>query len=421
MTNFDKPYKKYDELIKILEDRNLNITDEDRVKNLLQLHGFHLLINGYGKSFITKNGGKFQTNACLDDVYSLYLIDSEMQELFLSSVLKVERHLANTIGNVVADYFGVDNDKDFLDYLIKNKGQNPDNKEPSDNSYLCYKKYQKQHSRKVIGKIYGAMRINKNNPSFYYKKKHNHIPPWILVQNLTFGQIINYYQIQKEKLKTEIVNEMIISAEEENHFDQKKDLFLNTALILSSFRNAAAHTSPLHLFKAKEHMKNYDAPSKETLERYLGKEIFKSSDYDSLKTGGLYAALLSLLLLNRDSFQRRLLIKNLQSLEQIWKEEPFSEDYKAYKETAGLPDDYVERLKSAHEQLEKNEMAAQHPTNDFSVFKTVFVYTNNTFHLFKNCQYIKEKEIKELFFLEATQKKYSLCKKCLAKQKSISK
>lgn len=439
MTNFEKPYKTYDELVKILKNRNLDISNTSEAKNLLQLYGFHPLINGYGKSFITKNGGEFQANASLDDIYSLYLIDSEMQELFLTSVLKVERHLANIIGYVVAEHFGIDSDKEYVDRILKKIEEYKKKHKkyrikslPSQKSYLYYKNYSEDYSTAyTIHKIVNCIVYSKNNPIAYYRENHNHIPPWILVQNLTFGQIVDYYQIQQHDFKTEIVNEMITSIEkeygkktEEDYADQKKNLFYNTAQILSCFRNAAAHTSPLYLFKAKEHIKNYDAPSKETLERYLGEGILKSNEYSSLKTGGLYVALLSLLLLNRDSFQRRLLISKLQSLEQIWKEEPFSEDYKAYKETAGLPDDYVERLKSAHEQLENNEMSAQHPINTFSILKTVFVHTSNTFHLYRNCQYIKEKEIKEikeLSFLEAIQKKYSLCKKCLAKQKSISK
>ncbi len=433
MTNFEKPYKNYDELVKILKNRNLDISNTSEAKNLLQLYGFHPLINGYGKSFITKNGGEFQANASLDDIYSLYLIDSEMQELFLTSVLKVERHLANIIGYVVAEHFGIDSDKEYVDRILKKIDEYKKKRKtyrinslPSQKSYLYYKNYSSDYDvTKTIHKIINRIVYSQNNPIAYYREKHDHIPPWILVQDLSFGQIVKYYQIQQSKLKTEIVNEMITSVEEEkNHINQKKELFFNTIQILSRFRNAAAHTSPLHLFKAKEHIENYNAPNEDTFKWYLGKDIFESISNDSLKTGGLYVALLSLLLLNRDSFQRRLLISKLQSLEQIWKEEPFSEDYKAYKETAGLPDDYVERLKSAHEQLENNEMSAQHPINTFSILKTVFVHTSNTFHLYRNCQYIKEKEIKEikeLSFLEAIQKKYSLCKKCLAKRKAISK
>lgn len=446
MNNFDKPYKNYDELVGILKNKNLVIEDESKAKNLLQLHGFHHFINGYGKSFIKEKSDKFQSGTTLDDIYSLYLIDSEIQELFLTNVLKIEKNIANTIGNVVAEHFGVDNDKEFFDYLIekekeekKKKKTNKELPEKSPkklpekflkkDSYLYYKNYSKTRKnaakpKEVISNIIRSANHTFDNPTYYYREKHNHIPPWILVQNLTFGQIVKYYEIQQPNLKTKIANEMISSSMEKEDIDQKKVLFNITALILSCFRNAAAHTSPLFLFKVEEHINHYLPPSKKTLEHYLGKEIFESISNDSLKTGSLYVALLSLLLLNRDSFQRRLLITKLQSLEQIWKEEPFLEDYKAYKEKAGLPDNYVDRLESAQKQLEKNEMAAHHPTNDFSVFKTVFVYTNNTFHLYGNCQYIVKKEIKEIkeiSFLEATQKKYSLCKKCLAKRKAISK
>ena len=441
MTNFDKPYKNYDELIKILEDRNLDISKTSQAKNLLQLYGYHLLINGYGASFIKKNSEEFQSGTSLDDIYSLYLIDSEIQELFLTSVLKIERHMANTIGNVVAEHFDVDNDKEHFN--------NPNSKEPKKDSYLCYKNYKKPREisltvKEVIDYLVNSTRKTPDNPSYYYRKNHNHIPPWIWVQNLTFGQIIKYYRIQKPNLKTEIVNEMITPVENEN-IDYKKELFLSSTLILSCFRNAAAHASPLYIFKAKKHIKKYSPPSKTTLEHYLGSKIFEENDPDSLGKDDLYSALLSLLLLNRDSLQRRLLITKLQSLEQSWKENPsFISDYKEYIKKAGLPNNYIERLTNAHNQLDKNETFEiyekdysdtgtviyskkrnfKHPLNYFSDKKMVFVYRDGIFHLYENCQHIRDVEkerLKKISSIEANTRKYNLCKSCLAKQKSISK
>lgn len=430
MTNFDKPYKNYDELLKILEDRNLDIVDKEKAKNLLQLHGYYSLINGYKESFLEKSGEKYKPGYNLDDIYSLYLIDSEMQELFLTSVLKVEKHLANTIGNVVAEHFGVDHRNSYLDYLKKPKPRASYHYSPSKNSYLTEENYCGDFKRKTLQNIISRIYYCTHNPILYYKNHHDHIPPWILVQNLTFGQIVNYYQIQKPKIKSEIVNEMITSVDNEN-MSKKKTLFYSEAQILSFFRNTAAHAAPIYLFKVDKHQKHFTQPSKEQLKFYLGENIFENSDELLMGENDLYAAFLSLLLLDRDSLQREMLITKLKSLEYNYKNTPvFSDDYKEYINKAGLPDNYIERLESANEHLEKNELSIKykamtingeehiiaektlkHPKNDFGAMKKVFIQDSTLYHVYKDCQYLK-KEVKSIPFQEAVFKNLKLCKKC---------
>lgn len=438
MTDFDKPYKNYDELIKILENRNLDIIDEDRAKNLLQLYGYYPLINGYKRSFTKNNSEEYKSGYNLGDIYSLYLIDSEMQELFLTSVLKVEKHLANTIGNIVAKHFGVDNHNSYLDYLCEHKNDHqkiPYHYSSSPNSYLTEENYSNvtKHRKKVLKKIIYKIFKCSDNPIAYYKKHHNHIPPWILVQNLTFGETVNYYQIQKSKLKNEIVNEMITSIEFEN-IESKKSLFYSETQILSFFRNTAAHASPIYLFKVNENQKHFTVPSRKSLEFYLGQKIFEPNDPPSLGKNDLYAAFLALLLLNRDSLQRKMFINKLSSLEHNYKDEPaFSKDYDEYIKKAGLPINYINRLESASENLSKNELGKtykteiidsvehtymstqiKHPINDFGAMKKVYKQDSQLYHLFRNCQYLK-KQVEEISFQEAAYNNLRLCKKCKAR------
>lgn len=112
------------------------------------------------------------------------------------------------------------------------------------------------------------MKFCKDNPTKYYRENKNHIPPWILTQNLYFGTNIQLYSIQKSNIKTAIVQKMVPIKENEN-LDAKKELFSCLTEILRQFRNTAAHFSPMYLKRATQH----NTPSKRILSFYLGNQI----------------------------------------------------------------------------------------------------------------------------------------------------
>lgn len=444
MSNFDKPYKSIKELCNILKKRNLDLGNEQVATNLLQLYGYYPLINGYKNPFLDTTNPKheiYKKDSTLKDIYSLYLIDSEFQELFLTSVLKIEKHLANTLGNEVAYNFGVQNNNSYLTYISKRKGKDDGYvyKESSD-SYLDLNNYVGKFKKKCLKKINKNIYYCKDNPTLYYKNHHNHIPPWILVQNLTFGVIINYYQIQLTEIKDKIVNEMITSIKNEDR-EKKKVLFYTEIQLLSFFRNEAAHSSPIYLFRISEaqHPTFYFA-EKKALKLYLGIEIFEKGDSPSLGTNDLYAAFLALLLLNRDDTQRAYFIDRLCSIENKYKNNSnFTQYYKKYVHEAGLPDNYINRLKSASDNLMKNELkvqdferedsngiihkktifSLQHIPTSVSMMKYVYFSKNgNKYHLYKDCSYIKNTSTEKILMMEAMDNGLIECKRCENKYKS---
>lgn len=446
---FDKPYKNTEELLQILKNRNLNLVNDGIAKNLLQLYGYYPLINGYNHPLIKTNNLNSEiyiNHSNLGNIYSLYLIDSEFQELFLTNVLKIEKHFANTLGNEVASNFGVDHHNKYLEKL-----NSADSKEDirkaykseyysSPGSYLDKKNYVGKKIITCLKGINKAIYKCKDDPISFYKKKHNHIPPWILVQNLTFGMVTNYYKIQQPKIKTKIVDEMITSKDDNEDKRLKKNLFLSELQILSFFRNIAAHSSPIYLFRiSKEHHYTFNYPSKKSLKYYLGNQIFEDTDPDSLGTNDLYAALLALLLLNRDGNQRDLFLDKLYSLENKFKNNlNYIKDYQNYIYEAGLPTNYVERLFNASKKLIYNEYSTctkeykdidgqihikkenflKHPLDTLSLMKKVYVSkSGNRYHLYKDCSYLNGKTIKYIPITEAMDNNLTSCKKCQGKAK----
>lgn len=404
MEEFDKPYKNYDELIEILIQRGLNISNKEFAKFLLQTVGYYPLINGFKKPFLVEdNPEKFEKDTTLEDLYNLYIIDSQFRELFLTNVLYIEKHLASLLGNAIGRHYGVNN-------FNENDEENPN---PGVSSYLNANNYQGSRKYSVLNEVKRQMRSCKNNPVKYYKENKNHIPPWILTQNLYFGTNIQLYSIQKSNIKTAIVQKMIPTKNENENLDAKKGLFNCITEILRQFRNTAAHFSPMYLKKATQN----NNPSKRILSYYLGNEIWDNSDPCNLGENDLYSALLAIFLLMRDPAKRKVLLNKLTNLDSSYNQDNnYRRGYRKYLEVASLPFNYIDRLKSAESNIEELENSAvMLQSQKVGLLKTVYhLNGSNVYHKNKNCRYISNhiSSVSEISEQDALDRGYKSCKAC---------
>lgn len=420
---FDKPYRPLPDLVDMLKDeRHLLIKDKRSAINLLSLYGYYPLINGYKKPFLeTPVNEQYRENSTLEDLYSLFIMDSQFQEIFQQNELNIERHLSNVLGNEVAKNFGVNDHSN-------NDSDNPDTTVVS---YLNSDNYIGDDRNSVIWYIRNKIIPTKEKPTSYYRDDKNHIPPWILVQNMPLGTLARFYKIQQEHIKKSIVNELITPIDDED-MDKKKAIFLSCLEILRKFRNAAAHAAPLYLLKAEQD----NCPSRETFINYMGTSIFKDSDPTNLGKSDLYSALLTLFLLTRDERQRAYVLEKINYIRSSYKNVPIkaiSNAYDNYLSVSGLPMDFIERLQDAHIELAKHELGKKentkidengnyikevvlyrkHPLTNVGAFQDVYLDENNFCHFNKDCQNIPNKEkIQKLSLMSIMDNNSKFCSKC---------
>lgn len=350
---FDKPFLDFTELIELLVSRGLTINNKVTATELLQEYGYYNLINGFKPPFLQgnhkQNGSEiFKTDASLIKIAGEFFLDSQFQEILLTDILPVENHFKTLIGYEVAKKFGVND----------HTADDPSNPDPSEQSYLYPDNYITQNRNSVISFIRNKVLIKcKDNPVKYYRENHNHIPPWILVSNMTLGEAVKFFQILPSKLKTNVVNGLIDPIKNED-LGEKKLLFLSAVEVLRQFRNAAAHSSPVYLTKAHFSPHMINQPSAKVLKKYLGPGSM-SNELGISKLNNLYVALLMILLLTQKQARREHFVQKLESLEQSYlvsnenSEHQFTRDlYFTYLEMADLPQDYISRLKEANEILD---------------------------------------------------------------------
>lgn len=231
---YDKPFLTYDELLTRLHDvYGLEIISPSMDKKALSTLSYYDLVNGYQECMMVN--GKFKPGISFSHLYHLHFIDKDFQNIILSSSLIAENAFKNKLAYSLAKNFGVD----MVDYLHKS------NYKPAHNRDIVFSK--------VVKEIKNGLGVWKNNafiytqqPTKHYIENHNHVPPWILLKNTSFGNAINLYVLLKGAVKEEVTNEIITA----NMPVKDKISVITSALnLIRKFRNVVAHNLKFITFR----------------------------------------------------------------------------------------------------------------------------------------------------------------------------
>lgn len=226
MSDWDKPFKTYDELISLMRSRNIIITDDNYAKECLSDISYYLLVNGH-KDLFPSVEERFIVPVPLETLHYLYLIDTRLNNILFRYIIEIERSLKSKISYVVSKNYGVYTDI----YDLSNSN-------PSD--YLYRDNFKNIHMRNnILHRIKKEIIQKKREPDIsHYISSHNHLPCWILINNIPFGLTIKLLQIMKSDDKTYVCDSIVHSNIELN---QRKSFLSISLIILKEYRNKIAH------------------------------------------------------------------------------------------------------------------------------------------------------------------------------------
>ena len=179
-----KMFFSFDDIRKICISNNISF-----VIDILKTYGYYNIINLYKSPFV--HNGKYDANIDFLKLFSLHEIDSEIKGVLYLALFQAEQKLKTTIAYEFAKKYGPFDDTimdGYIDpYLIK---------ENFNNKILLKNKKEKCES--VINTLNSIIDYNANYPPFaHYSKVHGHIPIWVLINKLTFGNVKNFYTVLK--------------------------------------------------------------------------------------------------------------------------------------------------------------------------------------------------------------------------------
>lgn len=273
-SSFDKPFKTYDELLDLLEDRNVVISDRSSARIKLSTISYYSLVNGYKDLYQRDAFDKFIEPIEFDDLYVLYNFETSLNNIIFKYIIYVEKALKSSISYIVSEKYGV-----FTDYT--------DLTNTNPNDYFCRNNYKsKLETQQIIKDIKLKIKNSTNESVCHYKSKHNHIPCWIVVNDIPFGSAIKWYEMLKGCDKTFVAEALFkniyFSSEE------KKEFLTKGLTILRKYRNNIAHGNKIFINYIQEEL-----PKRQVLK--IAKGEITDTDYkNGIGRNDIFAVIITL-------------------------------------------------------------------------------------------------------------------------------
>lgn len=228
----DKPFKNLDEQIKILIERKIFIEDIEYAKDYLLRNNYYNVINWYGKFFLIEDEAKEGTT--FNEIVAAHLFDEDLKSAYFRYIIIVE----NCFKSVLAYTFSRDNQYE-KDFYLNPKNYNGDKDEID-------------ALIKQLNKVIDKYKKIPNHPISHYLKKYNHLPLWVLINYLMFGQSLKMFSLLNIKTKNSIAKHLNQIANKNIEPDTPiRITYDNYYQILSnllSLRNSSAHDNTLLRF-----------------------------------------------------------------------------------------------------------------------------------------------------------------------------
>lgn len=161
---------------------------DDYIKEILQTYGYYNIVNQYNKPFLNKDD-TYKPYIDFYKLYSLQQIDAAIKNAIFYPILQVEQKLKTCIAYEFAKAYGPFENTDMTNYIEPYFDENNYNKSIP----------KKERSPKYISMI-NQLKEKYNKCSTYepfkhYKEKHHHIPIWIFINQLTYGDLFCFYEL----------------------------------------------------------------------------------------------------------------------------------------------------------------------------------------------------------------------------------
>ena len=320
--NYSKPFKTYEEQLKILKKRyKLNISDDKFALKLLKTVSYYDLINGSKECFFKENEEIFEEGVDINHLFSFKILDRNIQNILFKYSVYVENTFKTNLAYTLAKNYGIEIEK-YLD----------------ENNFKIFSNSDRMDKRNKTLEIIKEAQFLENNPTFHYKKNHNHIPPWILFKNVNFTDSIDLFTFFKRKDKLEIVKEYFEQDIQNNEADEMIELLKTTISIVRKFRNKIAHNAKVITYKTENRI-----TLRNLIPNIPSNFIYRTDYRNNIGINDLFAMISSLiLLLNNDvlalhlSQELRVVFDTTNTLNALLIEK--------YKKVTNLPNDIEKRL-----------------------------------------------------------------------------
>ena len=222
-----KSFLSIDDQIQRLQQRNVII--------------YYNVINSCARDFLRKDtiSDEYLDGTTFDEIIAIHKFENELKHDILEYLLLIEKHLKSTIAHAFCS-------KHSDLYACLSKDSYNFNQSNMLNIAKTIEILAKNITEQINQKI--------PNPIKHYAKDHQDVPMYVLINELTFGNVVYLFKIMQHAERAEIIN-IFNSIMCENLNDSSSKIFPNDfdKMLdnLLNLRNTTAHNSSLFTFKCR--------------------------------------------------------------------------------------------------------------------------------------------------------------------------
>jgi abortive infection bacteriophage resistance protein len=223
----NKPFHSVDQMLALLESRGV-ATDEE-TQTILQRENYYSVINGYKELFFTDDVALPGTT--FSEIYCVFTFDRNLRLFLLPWIMQVESMMKTVVAHKASEHYL--NEPEF--YLnIRNYDTGP--------SALENSKYTLNRLKRCRERDRPALN--------HYRNQIGHVPLWVLVGFLTFGELSHFFSALNSRSVKSSITKTVAEITEWSGTQKLTIERLEAYLwALADFRNICAHDERLYCQK----------------------------------------------------------------------------------------------------------------------------------------------------------------------------
>lgn len=240
-----KPFKSIDEQVALLGRRGL-VCGEGTRETLLR-EGYYAVINGYNQPFIDEDASmsaaddRFVSGTTFADVYALCVFDRDLRSVTFRALMEVESTMRSLLAYCFCEvHKGVEDYLRPTCYTDRAHYLRGDGCYEGDLEWMVKTLEHCAHNHGEDG----------DEPDVrvaWYQRMHDGVPLWILMNDLTFGNLRYFYALMRPEEQRRVVERLCQSlgnSLDENPIDPR-DVYDDLVLMVA-VRNVCAHEERLY-------------------------------------------------------------------------------------------------------------------------------------------------------------------------------
>ena len=241
-----KEFKTIKQLVELLESRNVR-TDADTA-NILRRESYYAIVNGYKDTFLDRKamqssaGDVYKKGTTFRQIYDLFLLDRDLRTAVFPYLIRAETILKNAVVYAFCDrnreheaYLDRSNYATAREMLVPNGFTGNKSREHRSNLNRLMRRFVEKLDPDK-GRLKPFVR--------HYLETYGTVPLWVLQNDLTFGNIAHFYQLQKRGVQNEACRIVLQVAGHGERIGARE--LLRVFEVLTDFRNICAHDDRLY-------------------------------------------------------------------------------------------------------------------------------------------------------------------------------